>query len=187
MFAEKDPSLIGKSYDELVKTTSGGVFNNAAQVWNHTFYWKSMAPAAVGGGSPPPDVAQELTKHFGSFEKFKESFSASAAAHFGSGCTEERCFFFFTKRKGWVWLVRNADGSLSIVDTHDADCPLRHNQTPILTCDVWEHACDFFFSIVFFFDFFSQDYIDYRNLRPDYIKAFWNLVNWDFVRENLKK
>lgn len=121
-FIEQDASLAGKSLEELVRTTKGGVFNNAAQVWNHTFYWNSMSPS--GGGEPTGAIADAINKSFGSFAGFKEKFSAVAVGHFASG---------------WAWLVKDGD-NLEIVDTHDAGCPLTMNKKPILTCDVWEHA-----------------------------------------------
>lgn len=141
-----------KSLEEIVKTSEGGVFNNAAQIWNHTFYWNSLSPN--GGGEPTGAIADAINSQFGSFSEFQEKFTAAAGTLFGSG---------------WAWLVKNADGTLSIEQTTNAGCPLTTGQTPLLTCDVWEHAY----------------YIDYRNARPDYIKAFWNLVNWDFANQNL--
>ncbi|MCJ8277097.1 MAG: superoxide dismutase [Fe] [Bdellovibrionales bacterium] len=141
-----------KSLEEIVKTSEGGDFNNAAQIWNHTFYWNSLSPN--GGGEPTGAIADAINSQFGSFAEFQEKFTAAAGTLFGSG---------------WAWLVKNADGSLSIEQTTNAGCPLTNGQTPILTCDVWEHAY----------------YIDYRNARPDYIKAFWSLVNWDFANQNL--
>jgi len=148
---EKDSSLAGKSLEDLIKSQKGGVYNNAAQVWNHTFYWNSMSPK--GGGEPSGKIADAINKSFGSFADFKEKFSAAAGGHFGSG---------------WAWVVKDGDG-IAIVDTHDAGNPLTDGKTPILTCDVWEHAY----------------YIDYRNARPDYIKAWWNLVNWDWANKHL--
>jgi len=140
------------SLEEIIKKApAGGVFNNAAQVWNHTFYWNCLAPNA--GGAPSGALADAITKAFGSFDTFKEKFSTSAATNFGSG---------------WTWLVKNGDGSLEIVNTSNAGSPLTAGKTPLLTCDVWEHAY----------------YIDYRNARPKYIESFWNLVNWDFVATN---
>ena len=139
------------SLEEIVKKSSGGIFNNAAQVWNHTFYWHSLSPA--GGGEPTGALAEAIAKAFGSFEKFKEEFSKTAITTFGSG---------------WAWLVKNADGSLALVSTSNAATPLTTGQTPLLTIDVWEHAY----------------YVDYRNLRPKYVEAFWNLVNWDFAAKN---
>ncbi|MGV8084329.1 MAG: superoxide dismutase [Coriobacteriia bacterium] len=137
--------------EDIVKRASGGIFNNAAQTWNHTFYWNCLAPNA--GGEPSGPLAEAIGSAFGSFEKFKEEFGKVAVGTFGSG---------------WAWLVKNADGSLAIVSTSNAGNPLTSGQTPLLTCDVWEHAY----------------YIDYRNARPKYVEAFWNVVNWDFVAEN---
>jgi len=142
----------GKSLEDIVKTSSGGVFNNAAQIWNHTFYWNCLSPN--GGGNANGAVAAAIDAAFGSFDKFKEAFTASAIGNFGSG---------------WTWLVKNADGSVAIVNTSNAETPLTDSSvTPLLTCDVWEHAY----------------YIDYRNVRPEYLKAFWSLLNWDFVNSN---
>jgi Fe-Mn family superoxide dismutase len=137
--------------EQIVLKSSGGVFNNAAQVWNHTFYWHSLAPNA--GGQPTGALADAINATFGSFEKFKEEFTKTAITTFGSG---------------WAWLVKNADGSLTLVSTSNAGTPLTAGQTPILTCDVWEHAY----------------YVDYRNARPAYLEAFWALVNWDFAAKN---
>ncbi len=135
--------------DVIRKAGPGGLFNNAAQVWNHTFYWNCMAPGA--GGEPTGAVAKAISAAFGSFADFKDKFSTSAATNFGSG---------------WTWLVRNASGGVSIVNTSNAGTPLTESdQTPILTVDVWEHAY----------------YIDKRNARPSYISDWWNLVNWDYV------
>ena len=139
------------SLEDIVKKSSGGVFNNAAQIWNHTFYWNSLAPNA--GGEPAGALADAINATFGSFAKFKEEFTKCAVTTFGSG---------------WAWLVQNADGSLALVSTSNAGCPLTTGQKPLLTCDVWEHAY----------------YIDYRNARPAYLEAFWALVNWDFAAKN---
>jgi superoxide dismutase, Fe-Mn family len=149
---EADSSLAGKSLEDLIRSTSGGVFNNAAQVWNHTFYWNSMSPN--GGGDPKGAIADAINGAFGSFATFKEKFSAAAAGHFASG---------------WAWLVKDGSGKLAIVDTHDAQNPLTQGQTPILTCDVWEHAY----------------YLDYQNARPKYVEAWWNLVSWDWANKHL--
>ena len=149
---EQDASLQGKSLEEVIKAAKGGVYNNAAQVWNHTFYWNSMSPN--GGGEPTGKLAEAITRDFGSVDAFKTQFTATAGGHFASG---------------WAWLVKKPDGKLAIVDTHDAATVATTENTPLLTCDVWEHAY----------------YIDYRNARPDYIKAWWNLVNWDFAAKNL--
>lgn len=141
-----------KPLEEVIKASSGGVFNNAAQIWNHTFYWNCLSPN--GGGAPTGAVAEAIAKAFGSFDKFKQAFTTSAVNNFGSG---------------WTWLVKKGDGSVAIVNTSNAGTPLTEaDQTALLTCDVWEHAY----------------YIDYRNLRPKYLEAFWALVNWDFVNRN---
>ncbi len=138
------------SLEDIVINSSGGVFNNAAQVWNHTFYWNCLSPQ--GGGAPSGDIAEAIDTAFGSFDAFKEKFAAAAAGQFGSG---------------WAWLVKDADGGLSITATSNAENPMTSGATPLLTCDVWEHAY----------------YIDYRNQRPAYVEAFWNIVNWEFVAE----
>jgi Fe-Mn family superoxide dismutase len=141
-----------KTLEEIVKSASGGVFNNAAQVWNHTFYWNCLSPN--GGGEPTGAVADAIKAAFGSFADFKTKFTDSAVNNFGSG---------------WTWLVKKGDG-LEIVNTSNAATPLTDDSlTPLLTADVWEHAY----------------YIDYRNSRPGYMEAFWNLVNWEFVESNL--
>lgn len=138
--------------EEIVKSApAGGIFNNAAQIWNHTFYWHSLSPK--GGGTPGGDLAAAIEKAFGSVDDFKKQFTDAAIGNFGSG---------------WTWLVKNGSG-LEIVNTDDAGTPLTDNKTPLLTCDVWEHAY----------------YIDYRNARPKYLEAYWNLVNWDFAAQNL--
>lgn len=111
------------SLEEIVQKSSGGIFNNAAQVWNHTFYWNSMAPSA--GGEPTGKLADAIHAKWGSVAAFKEAFNKSAAANFGSG---------------WTWLVKKADGSLDIVNTSNAATPLTTSDVPLLTCDVWEHA-----------------------------------------------
>ncbi len=140
------------SLEDIVSKASGGIFNNAAQVWNHTFYWNSLSPQ--GGGNPGGALADQINSTFGSVDAFKEQFSKAGATQFGSG---------------WVWLVKKSDGTLAIYSTANAECPLTQGDTPLLTCDVWEHAY----------------YIDYRNARPKYLQAFWSLVNWDFAASNL--
>jgi Fe-Mn family superoxide dismutase len=140
------------SLEEIVKKASGGIFNNGAQIWNHTFYWNCLKPN--GGGLPTGKLADAINQSFGSFEEFKQKFSTAAATLFGSG---------------WAWLVKNNDGSLAIVQESNAGNPLRNGLTPLLTCDVWEHAY----------------YIDQQNKRPDYISAFWNVVDWDAVSGRL--
>lgn len=122
-FLEQDASLAGKSLEELVRTTKGGVFNNAAQVWNHTFYWNCLAPNA--GGEPTGKLADAIAASFGSFAEFKAQFTDAAIKNFGSG---------------WTWLVKSADGKLAIVSTSNAGTPLTTDATPLLTVDVWEHA-----------------------------------------------
>ncbi|MEM9458215.1 MAG: superoxide dismutase [Myxococcota bacterium] len=112
-----------KSLEELIRTTEGGLFNQAAQVWNHTFFWNSMKPS--GGGEPTGEIAQAIAKNFGGLGEFKEAFTTAAAGRFGSG---------------WAWLVKNSDGSLAITSTANAGNPLTDDQLPILTLDVWEHA-----------------------------------------------
>ncbi|MEX1221398.1 MAG: Fe-Mn family superoxide dismutase [Idiomarina sp.] len=150
--AVKGTDLESKSLEDVIKASSGGVFNNAAQVWNHTFYWNCLSPN--GGGEPTGAIADAIKKKFGSFDTFKEEFTNQAVGNFGSG---------------WTWLVKTADGGVDIVNTSNAETPVTDSSlTPLLTADVWEHAY----------------YIDYRNARPDYMKAFWNLVNWDFVAKN---
>lgn len=142
----------GKSLEEIIKTSSGGVFNNSAQIWNHTFYWHCLSPN--GGGAPTGAIAKAIDEAFGSFDKFKEQFTASAVGNFGSS---------------WTWLVKKADGSVGLVNTSNAGTPLTDSSVkPLLTIDLWEHAY----------------YIDFRNSRPNYINAFWSLVNWEFVNKN---
>ncbi len=144
--------MADKSLEEIIESATGGVFNNAAQVWNHSFYWKCMTPG--GGGAPSGELAAAIDRDFGSFDAFKEEFAKAGATLFGSG---------------WTWLVAEG-GTLKITQTSNADLPLKHGQTALLTMDVWEHAY----------------YVDYRNARPKYIEAFLNeLVNWGFVAENL--
>lgn len=119
----KGTAFEGKSLEEIVRTSEGGVFNNAAQVWNHTFYWNCLAPNA--GGEPEGELAAAIAKSFGSFADFKAKFTDAAAKNFGAG---------------WTWLVKNADGSLAIVSTSNAGTPLTTDAKPLLTVDVWEHA-----------------------------------------------
>lgn len=142
----------GKSLEELIKTTKGPVFNNAAQVWNHTFYWNCLKPN--GGGTPTGALLEAINASFGSFEEFKTLFTSMAVGLFGSG---------------WAWLVKDSDGTLGVEAMSNAGNPLQNGQTPLLTCDVWEHAY----------------YIDYRNARAKYVETFWNLVNWDFAAAQL--
>lgn len=139
------------SLEDIIRKSSGVIFNNAAQIWNHTFYWKSLSP--TGGGKPSGALAAAIERKWGSVEAFQEAFTKSAIGNFGSG---------------WTWLVRKPDGAVDIVNTSNAATPLTGADQPLLTCDVWEHAY----------------YVDYRNRRPDYVAAFWKLVNWEFAAQN---
>jgi Fe-Mn family superoxide dismutase len=152
----EEKGLQGLTLIDVVKKGAGdranpGLFNNAGQAWNHIFYWHSMTPG--GGGQPQGELKQAIEKDFGGFDKFKQEFSTAAAEQFGSG---------------WAWLV--ADGrKLKIMATSNADTPIVHNVTPLLTIDVWEHAY----------------YLDYKNKRPDYIAAWMDKVaNWSFAADN---
>ncbi len=140
------------SLEEIIQKAEGGIFNNGAQVWNHTFYWNCLSPD--GGGAPEGALLKAINEFFGSFDGFKEQFSKAAATLFGSG---------------WAWLVKDAYGNLDIVQTSNADCPLKKGLTPLLTCDVWEHAY----------------YLDKQNARPAYVADFWNLVDWKKVEGRL--
>lgn len=149
--------LANKSLEEIIKATFGdpdkvGIFNNAAQVWNHTFFWESMKPG--GGGAPTGPIADKINADFGGYDKFAEAFKTAAATQFGSG---------------WAWLVLD-NGTLKVTKTPNAENPLVHGQTPLLTLDVWEHAY----------------YLDYQNRRPDFISAYLeHLVNWDAANARL--
>ena len=140
------------SLEEIVRTAGGGIFNNGAQVWNHTFYWNCLKPQ--GGGEPTGPLADALLKNFGSFGEFREKFSTAAATLFGSG---------------WAWLIKKEDGTLEIVQESNAGNPLKNGATPLLTCDVWEHAY----------------YLDKQNVRPDYISDFWKLVDGSAIASRL--
>ena len=147
------------SLEDVIKASRADgdkkIFNNSAQVWNHTFFWNCLAPKA--GGAPTGAIAAAIDKSFGSFDAFKTKFNEAALAQFGSG---------------WAWLVKNADGSLAIETTSNAETPFgQPGKTPVLTLDVWEHAY----------------YIDYRNLRAKFVETWLaNLVNWDFASANFK-
>lgn len=149
--------LASKSLEEIVKATFGdpakaGIFNNAAQVWNHTFFWESMKPG--GGGAPTGAIAEKINADFGGYDQFAEAFKTAAATQFGSG---------------WAWLVLE-NGTLKVTKTPNAENPLVHGQTPLLTLDVWEHAY----------------YLDYQNKRPDFISTYLeHLVNWDAANARL--
>ncbi|MGA9335724.1 MAG: Fe-Mn family superoxide dismutase [Rudaea sp.] len=148
----KDTEFESLDLVAIIKKAQGGMFNNAAQVWNHTFYWNCLSPK--GGGEPTGKLADAINKSFGGFARFKEEFSKTATTTFGSG---------------WAWLVQRADGNLGLVSTANAGTPVTGSDKALLTCDVWEHAY----------------YIDYRNARPKYVEAFWNLVNWEFAASQM--
>ncbi|HEY3355172.1 MAG TPA: Fe-Mn family superoxide dismutase [Polyangia bacterium] len=138
--------------DVVKKAKPGPVFNNAAQVWNHSFFWQCLKPN--GGGLPTGALADAINKKWGSFDEFKKAFTASAVGNFGSG---------------WTWLVKKADGSVDLLNTSNAGCPLTTGDRALLTIDVWEHAY----------------YIDHRNQRPKFVETVLNhLVNWDFAQRN---
>lgn len=139
--------------EDIVKKAQAGIFNNAAQHLNHSFYWKCLSPK--GGGEPSGALADAIKRDFGSFAAFKVKFTAAATGFFGSG---------------WIWLAKDVDGKLSVESTGNAGNPIMTGKTPLLTCDVWEHAY----------------YIDYRNARASYVEAFWKLANWGFAQENYK-
>lgn len=134
----------------VISADDPNLFNNAAQAWNHAFYWQSLSPS---GGSPSGALESAIDRDFGSLDDLKQAFADEAGGHFGSG---------------WAWLVRRADGSLAVTSTHDADNPLRSDDTPLITCDVWEHAY----------------YLDYQNARGDYLEKYWEIVNWAFASQN---
>ena len=146
--AFEDASLV-----DIVKHSEGGIFNNGAQVYNHTFYFEALQ--ANGEGEPKEKLAEVINYTYGSFQNFKEEFSKAGAGLFGSG---------------WVWLVVDAGGKLSIVKKSNAGTPLRDGYKPILTMDVWEHAY----------------YLDTKNARPKYIENFWKLINWDLIEKRFE-
>lgn len=141
----------GVSLEDIIKQSSGAVFNNAAQIWNHNFYWNSLCPQASSKLSGP--ILSAIEAKWGSLDGFRQAFNACALGTFGSG---------------WAWLVKNPDGQLDLFSTSNANTPLTTDKKPLLTCDVWEHAY----------------YIDYRNSRQNYLEAFWQIINWDFVGRN---
>lgn len=142
----------GYSLEKIITEAEGPVFNNAAQVWNHTFFWESLTGEKM---TPNEKLTNAINKSFQSLEKFKELFSEASVKLFGSG---------------WTWLVQDAQGNLSIKQTSNAGTPITEGLTPLLTCDVWEHAY----------------YLDYQNRRPDYVKNFWNIVNWEMVSSRMR-
>ncbi len=151
----KDNEYASLSLEEIIKKApAGGVFNNAAQVWNHTFYWLGFAPNPNGEDRAPSGaLADAINAKWGSFDEFKKAFAQSAATNFGSG---------------WTWLVKKADGSLDLANTSNAATPLTTDAKALLTVDVWEHAY----------------YIDYRNSRPNYLEGFWKLVDWEVAAKH---
>ena len=136
------------SLETIIKNADGAIFNNGAQIWNHTFYFESFSKD--GKRVPDGKLAEAINKSFGSFDAFKEQFTKAAATLFGSG---------------WAWLAKDDDGSLRILQEPNAGNPLNKGLKPLITCDVWEHAY----------------YIDYRNKRPDYIKSFWEIIDWNII------
>jgi len=146
--------LANKSLDDLIKNESGNIFNNAAQIWNHNFYWHCLTQA--NSNKPEGSLLKAIDKKFGSFDEFKKQFKEKASSNFGSG---------------WTWLVKDKNDDLEIVNTGNAGNPMTEGKTPLLICDVWEHAY----------------YIDYRNERGTYLDNFWHIVNWKFVEKNYEK
>ena len=140
------------SLEEIINSSDGGIFNNAAQIWNHTFYFNCLTPDET---TPSNKLEQAIKESFGSKEEFINLFTKSAITTFGSG---------------WAWLIQNTNNSLEIISTSNAATPIADGHNVLLTCDVWEHAY----------------YIDYRNSRPNYMNAFWKLVNWNFINERLR-
>jgi Fe-Mn family superoxide dismutase len=138
--------------EKIIQTADGGIFNNAAQVYNHNFYFNGMSSKT---NAPSQKLVKSIDLNFGSLEEFKEIFLETASGLFGSG---------------WVWLSIDGSGSLLLESFSNAGNPLQSGHTPLLTCDVWEHAY----------------YIDYRNARADYLEKWWELINWDFVSQNLE-
>jgi superoxide dismutase, Fe-Mn family len=141
-------SFEDRDLENIVRFSDGAIFNNAAQVWNHDFYWNSLSPE--GGGAPSGALADAIYGGYGSLEAFKKEFDLVATSKFGSG---------------WTWVIRHGSGSVAIKNTDNADTPIRHNQWPLLVCDVWEHAY----------------YLDHKNNRAAYLEAFWQLANWKFA------
>lgn len=147
---KSDPGTL----ESVVVSSTGGKFNNAAQAWNHAFFWDCMSPN--GGGQPTGELADAIRRDFGTIAAFQERFSDAATKLFGAG---------------WAWLAADEKGALSIMPLSNADTPLKHGKTPLLTLDVWEHAY----------------YVDYRNERPRFVEGFWDVVNWDTAQKALKQ
>jgi Fe-Mn family superoxide dismutase len=149
-WADKDVEEVLENLGDLPGDKQGPVRNNAGGHHNHTLFWESMSPD--GGGEPSGDLAEAIDAKFGSFGEFQEKFKEAGIARFGSG---------------WAWLVADGSGGVDLVTTANQDSPLSDGKTPLLGCDVWEHAY----------------YLKYQNKRPDYIDAWWNTVDWDKVAE----
>lgn len=149
----KETKFEDLSLEEIVKTSDGPIFNNAAQTWNHTFFFLSFSPNPKK--KPEGKLAEAIERDFGSFEAMKEQFTKAASGLFGSG---------------WAWLSADKEGKLSISQESNAGTPLKKGLTPIMTCDVWEHAY----------------YIDYRNKRADFIAGFWDILDWGIVEKRYK-
>jgi Fe-Mn family superoxide dismutase len=155
----QDTDLEHLSLEAIIRATASStgqpdpIFNNAAQAWNHAFYWQCLTPRAC---NPGVAAAEAINAQFGSVEEFWRQFTQVALNTFGSG---------------WAWLVGDNDGKLEIVSTSNAETPLTGDRTPLLTCDLWEHAY----------------YIDYRNARAEYVTAFWKVLNWDFLETSIRQ
>lgn len=148
----KGTKFENSTLEQIIAEADGGIFNNAAQVWNHTFYFNTFSPTPQA--KPSGKLLKMIEAQFGGFEAFKEQFAKAAATLFGSG---------------WTWLVLDKADKLQIMQTSNAETPLRQGLKPLLTCDVWEHAY----------------YIDYQNRRPDYIAKFWDVIDWKTIENRL--
>ena len=152
----KDTPYDDMALEDVIRKSAAegatGLFNNTAQIWNHTFFWNCMSPD--GGGAPAGKLGELITRDFGGLDAFKEQFTKAAVTLFGSG---------------WAWLALNAEGKLELLQLSNADTPMIHNKTALLTLDVWEHAY----------------YIDYRNARPKFVEGFWDVVNWNHANSLL--
>jgi superoxide dismutase, Fe-Mn family len=147
-WADKDVAEVLQNLSSLPADKQGPVRNNAGGHYNHSLFWQMLS--GDGGGEPSGELGDAIASTFGSFDAFKEEFKNAGIGQFGSG---------------WAWLVKNADGSIAVTKTPNQDSPISAGQTPLLGCDVWEHAY----------------YLKYQNKRPEYLDAFWNVVNWDYV------
>jgi superoxide dismutase, Fe-Mn family len=152
-WADRDVESVLQNLDSLPADKQGPVRNNGGGHYNHTLFWQMLSPD--GGGAPSGDLAAAIDSAFGSFDEFKAKFKEAGIGQFGSG---------------WAWLVKDGDG-VAIAKTPNQDSPISDGKTPLLGCDVWEHAY----------------YLKYQNKRPDYIDAFWNVVNWDYVGQRFSQ